>query len=151
MKLRDMMTDTKKGREGVWIGKKFGTPIDGFGDLCLRVKSMDTAEFRRLQAAKVQALSKDDREVDGTVKLEVSDRIYRECLDEAILLDWQFLLDDDGGEVEHSPELQTVILMHNDAEKFRNAVFRASGIVANIQGSTESILTKNSSKPSKAK
>lgn len=143
MKLNAMMQDVDAVNDGAWVGKKYGTPIPGFGDLCLKVRGTDSRKYRLVVAVKRKALTQGDYTDEGDIKDEVAERNFIEAVDEALLLDWDHLEDDHGGLMKHTPELQTKILNDPGSTPFRSAVIVAANMVSARRLYNEKAIEKN--------
>lgn len=142
MDLDTKRVDSKAIRDGEWVGEEFGTPIPGWGDLCLKVRGLNCAALRDLRGSKAMTIQPSDRLPTGDLKAEVADRMYAESIDEAILLGWKNL-SIGGKEVKHSKAEQTRILLDPDYRFLIGAIETAAGMVGVIRDKAEKAIEKN--------
>lgn len=95
MDIRKRKVDSAAIEQGGWVGKKHGSPLDGWGDLCLRVRGVDSTDFKAFQAREIGAVDATGRDDDGRIKPEVQTQITNRTLHEVILLDWDHLTEGD--------------------------------------------------------
>jgi len=127
MRLSEIKRDLNATEQGAWVGAKYDTPIPGMGDLNLKVRGDNNADWRRLQAKLIAALPHSKR-ING-LSPEDNDRITGECLKRACLLDWDGVEDDEGKPVEYSPEQAATIIDDPRYAEFRLAVLWAASLV----------------------
>ncbi len=138
MKLSAVKRNVAAAEQGAWIGAKYGTPIPEMGDLNLKVRSSDNADWRRLQSKLTAAVPQSKR---ITLDPAESDRILNECIKGACLLDWDGVQNEENGEpIKFSAEQAAAIIDNPAYADFRNAVLWASQLVARLgaeQGETD--------------
>lgn len=136
MDIRNLKRDAKAAAEGRWIGD-----IPNLPDLKLKVRGLSCFAATSLRRAKERAVSRSDRE-RGTIVLKVEQRISREVLHEAILLDWEGLTDQ-GKEIPYTREQAAALLLDEDYDIFAGAVTWAAGVVDTENKDTEDDQTGN--------
>jgi len=130
-----------------------GDWVDGIpqmGELRLRVKGLNSAQYKAIFSRKQRAVPKDQRERDGSVKDDVLHVIRGEALHEAILLDWDGLTSA-GAPVPFDSDQALIWLTDPEFEDFQFAVLYAAGVVGKDREVTGSALAKNSKAPSAGK
>jgi hypothetical protein len=115
--------DVQKREEGDWV-----TDIPDWGDLRLKVRGINNADWRRLQAKLIEAVPRQKR-LRGMIDPEEQDRINRTCLLNTCLLDWANL-SDNGSAVPYSKETARALLFDPECEPFQDAVTFAARVVA---------------------
>lgn len=142
--LGKMKVNSKSIQVGRWIGKDHGTPIPIMGceDLNLKVRGLSSTAYRDAIADKQTVLLPTDRTERGNVKAEISDRMYWECLDETILLDWSNLTSG-GKELKHDAKTQTALILDEDNVLLRRAVEWAAAKVSDLAAQNEAKVEGN--------
>src|SRR5262245_45551821 len=90
MDLAELSVDPTRVEQGEWIGEEFGTPIPEMGDLCLKVRGVDNADWRRLRSKLIAAIPRSKRP-GGAISQDELDRITAILLRDTALLDWKNL------------------------------------------------------------
>lgn len=142
MKLSELKRDVSAIEQGAWIGKKYGTPVPNMGDLCIKTRGQNNADWRALESKliaaipmqrKLQGLSPDDR-----------DKVTAECLLNAGLQDWDGIEDDNGVSVPYSKDQATLFLTDDAYRDVRDAVLFASSLVGTATAKAMETDAKNS-------
>jgi hypothetical protein len=128
MKLNDAKIDAVKFEQGAWVGEKYDTPIPEMGDLCLKVRGINNADWRRLQQKLYEAVPRSKR-IGGRIDPDEMDRITTSCLLSACLIAWENVEGDDGQPLEYSKPAATKILNDPEMRRFREAVVWAANVV----------------------
>jgi hypothetical protein len=133
MKLSDVEVDPDKIEKGDWVGEKYGLPIPDMGDLCLKVRGVNNADWRALQGRLLDAVPRKYR-VGGRLSPDEQDRITSACLRDACLLDWGNVEGDgDVGEkgkpVPYDKKAAHRLLTEPQYRRFREAVVWAATVV----------------------
>ncbi len=126
MKLSSIEVDPDKIEQGQWIGN-----IPEAGDLELKVRGLQNADFRRLQGKLVEAVPR-AKKVGGRLDPDEQDRVTNQCLAATVLLDWRGL-EDDTGPIPFSKEKARELLMDPRYRRFREAVIWAASVVGEEQ------------------
>ncbi len=126
MKLSSIEVDPDKIEQGQWIGN-----IPEAGDLQLKVRGLQNADFRRLQGKLVEAVPR-AKKVGGRLDPDEQDRVTNQCLAATVLLDWRGL-EDDNGPIPFSKEKARELLMDPRYRRFREAVIWAASVVGEEQ------------------
>jgi len=124
--------------------------IPQMGDLRLRVKGLNSAQFKAIFARKQRAVPKQQRERDGEIQEEVLHQIRGEALCEAILLDWDGLTSE-GQPFPFDKETARKWLTDPDFADFHYATLYAAGVVGKDKTEAKDGLEKNSGKRSPGK
>jgi hypothetical protein len=138
MKLSSLKTDVARVEQGEWIGD-----IPEMGDLELKVRGIDNADYRALTSKLVQTIPLKRRR--RGISSEDLEQIQNKCLLETVLLDWRGVQDDSGKDVPYSRELAETLLTSPEYRTFRDAVAYASRLVGADEDDAASELEKNSS------
>lgn len=129
-------------QKGAWVGKEFGTPIPGWDDLCLKVRSYASSEYRDESARLAVDLKEADYVEGGRIKDAVAQRLTATAQSKVIILDWKNLTDG-GKEVKFSQETALALLLDPDNKEFRDAVDFAAINVGNRRKVYEEAVEKN--------
>lgn len=135
MKLSQVSVDPARIEQGEWVGEKYGLPIPEMGDLCVLVRGMNNADWRKLHSKLIAAVPRGKR-IGGNVDPEESDRIVSTLLLETCLLGWEGIEDEEtGAAVAFSKEQAKEILFNPVHRRVRDAILWAAttvgeGIVA---------------------
>lgn len=121
MDIKSFKRSSQAAAEGRWIGD-----IPNLPDFRVKVRGLSCFAATSLRRAKERAVSRNDRE-RGQIKLDVEQRISREVLHEAILLDWDGLTHE-GEPIPYSREQAAALLLDPDYDIFAGAVTWAAGI-----------------------
>lgn len=128
MKISEIKIDAQKFEQGAWVDN-----IPGMGDLRLKVRGVNNASWRKLQATLIAAVPRGKR-VGGRIDPAEQDRITAVCLRDACLLDWDKLENDDGSAIPYAKEVAGKLLSDPATQMFRDAVSWAAGMVAENDG-----------------
>lgn len=123
MDLNDLRIDVSRQEDGGWVDN-----IPEMGDLRLRVRGLNNASWRKLQATLYNAVPRNKRP-GGQVDPDEQDRITGICLRDTCLLDWDGVTQN-GEPVAYSRELANKLLTDPQFRKFREAVIWAAMTVA---------------------
>lgn len=137
MKLSDTVVDPKKIEEGEWVGEKYGTPIPELGDICLKVKGIGNAVWRRLQRTLTDAVPRKNKP-GGRLKQEEEDRITSVCLRDACVLDWENVegdgvIGEDGKPVAYDKKIAHRLLTEAPYRRFREGAIWAASLVGDVE------------------
>lgn len=91
MDISAIKAKTARIEHGDWVDG-----LVGLGDLGLKVRGGRSAAFRAARDKRIRALGSSDRDKGGTVKPEIYERLMRDSVIEAGLVDWRNLTS--GGE-----------------------------------------------------
>jgi hypothetical protein len=139
MKLTDLEIDVDKLEQGDWVEN-----IPDMGDLRLKVRGSENADFRALQQKLLRAVPRGQLR-DGRVPPEVSDRITATLLLETVLLDWDGLVGGNDEPIPYSKEMAAKLLTDPKYRRFRNAVAWAADVVAERTKEDDEAMEGNSS------
>lgn len=138
MKLSSLKVDAEKIEDGAWIGD-----IPEMGGLRLKVRGLQNAHFRRMQAKLLDAVPRAQRQ-GGRVDPDVMDRITAQCLAGTVLLDWEGLEDENGGALAYDKALAADLVTKPEFRRFREAVIYAATIVGDADAEGEKADAGNS-------
>lgn len=136
MKLSSLKTDIGRVEQGEWI-----SDIPEMGDLELKVRGIDNADYRALMNRLVQAIPLKRRR--RGISPEDLEQIQNRCLLETVLLDWRGVQDDGGQAMPYSRDLAVTLLTSPEYRTFRDAVAYAARLVGAEQEDAASELEKN--------
>jgi hypothetical protein len=145
MDISNLRKSTATVEAGDWVDG-----IPQMGELRLRVRGLNSAQYKAIFSRKQRAVPKDQRERDGSVKDDVLHRIRGEALHEAILLDWSGLTSNNQP-VPFDPGQALAWLTDPEFEDFQFAVLYAAGVVGKDRSDAGQALAKNSKAPSAGK
>lgn len=131
MKLSALKVDAGAIEDGQWVGN-----IPEMGDLEVRVRGLNNAKYRRLQARLIDAVPRAKRQ-GGRLDPEEQDRITATCLRQTVLLDWRGLEGEDGQPVPYSEELASDLLTKPEFRRFREGVIWAASQVGEEQAEAD--------------
>ena len=140
MKLSTLKVDADKIEAGDWVRN-----IPEMGDLGLKVRGLQNAQYRRLQAKLLDAVPRSQRQ-GGRVDPDVMDGIMSSCLLSTVLLDWDGLEDEAGAAVAYSKEQAKTFLTDPIYRRFRDAVVYAATVVGDAEAEGEKADLGNSSR-----
>ena len=123
MKLNALKIDSAKAEAGTWVA------VPEFGDLELKVRGINNADYRRRMAELIRAVPRHQRP-GGRLAIEQSDAINATLLLETVLMDWRRLEGDDGAPIPYSAERARDLLTNPDYLPFRQAVVEAASRLA---------------------
>lgn len=144
MELSNMKRDSRQVEGGRWIDE-----IPGMGDLRLRVRGLSSPQVSSLRSRKLRRVTKDEKQSDGSVKMEVELRVFGEVLHEAVLLEWENLTDK-GKDVPFDSDLARTYCTDPDYMPFADAVTWAANAVDRGTTAAKEDLEKNSREPSRS-
>lgn len=142
MDISKRKVDSAAIEQGGWVGKKHGSPLDGWGDLCLRVRGIDSTDFKAFQNREIAAVDANGRDDEGRIKPDVQAQITARTLLEVILIDWDHLTEDDKP-LPYSQEQAKEFLTNPDYREFRDAVMQASVMVGRVRAKATEADAKN--------
>lgn len=137
MKLSDIEVNVDAVEQGTWIGAKHGTPIPEMGELCLKVRGTDNADYRRMYSKLANAIPRVRRQ-----DMSEHDKVHAQCLNATCLLDWDGV-DGPDGPVPYSKAQATELLTNPKWRKFREAVSWAAGMVGEQKAEEQALDEKN--------
>lgn len=123
MELANYKRNSAAAAEGRWIDRIPGSP-----GLRLKVRGLSSLAAIACRRQKERQVQKTERERGGGFKPEVDQRITREVLHEAILLDWDGL-QNEGKPLAFSSEMAGKLLLDPDYDAFAGAVTWAASVV----------------------
>jgi hypothetical protein len=142
MEIKSFKRDAKAAQDGRWVDD-----IPNMPGVRLKVRGLSCFAATSLRRAKERAVPRDGRE-RGAIKLKVEQRISREVLHEAILLDWDGLTDKDQP-FPYDFEAAGAMLKDPDYDIFAGAVAWAAGIADTEDKEVEDDQSGNSEASSK--
>jgi hypothetical protein len=120
MDLSETDVDEVAFEQGAWIDS-----IPGFGDVRLRVRGMQNADWRRLSTKLSDAVPA-SKKVGGRIDPDEQDKIAVKLLSDTCLLEWDRLTDK-GAPVPYSKDLADKLIA--ERRRFRDAVAWAASVV----------------------
>lgn len=123
MEISSLKRNAAAAAEGRWVGD-----IPSMPGLRLRVRGLSSPAAVACRRKKERQVERKDRERGGGFKPEIEQRIAREVLHEAILLEWDGLTDE-GAPVTFDADLAGQILLDPDFDAFAGAVTWAASVV----------------------
>lgn len=145
MDISNLKKSTATVEAGDWVDG-----IPQMGELRLRVRGLNSAQYKAVFSRKQRAVPKDQRERDNSIKESVLHVIRGEALHEAILLDWSGLTSKNEP-VAYDPGQALAWLTDPEFEDFQFAVLYAAGVVGKDREEAGTDLAKNSKAPSAGK
>src|SRR5215207_282633 len=128
MKLSDIKININAVEKGDWVGD-----IPEMGDLRLRVRGTDNADYSALQDKLLRAA----RRRNGNASREQRDQITATLLLETVLLDWDGILDENNRPIPYSKDFAQTLLTDPEYRDFRMAVIWAADQVARTESKVE--------------
>jgi len=141
MKLSEIKRNVEAIEQGTWVGAKYGTPIPGMGDLCIKTRGAGNSDWKQLEDKLLQAapavrriagLSRDDR-----------DAITAQCLLNCGTTDWSGIEGDDNQPVPYSKAQAELFFTDRAYEDLRNAALYAANIVGTAAAESLKVDAKN--------
>lgn len=123
MKLNETKIDVSRFEGGAWI-----SDIPEMGDLRLKVRGINNADWRRLQQKLFEATPRAKRP-GGRIDPDEQDRITTSCILSTCLLDWENVEGDDGQPLPYSIQAATKLLNDPAMRRFRESVIWAATVV----------------------
>jgi len=127
MDIKTIKIDTDRVEQGAWVGDKYGRPIPDMGDLCLQVRGINNADWRRMQSRMIANVPRAKR-LSGRIDLVEMDRINTVLMRDCGLTGWENMTED-GVEVPYSKESAERYLTDPVYVAFRDAVMWACTVV----------------------
>lgn len=124
MKISEITRNLSVIEAGRWV-----SDIPNLGDVELRIRGKDNADWRRLESALVASVPRSGR-INGRITPLESDRIVGVLLRDAALLDWKNVTDNDGNPIPFSKEAAAKFLLQPEFRGFRDAALWAAISVA---------------------
>lgn len=145
MEIQSLKRNSAAAADGRWVDD-----IPSMPGVRLRVRGLTSLAAVNCRRIKERRVERKDRERGGGFKPEVEQRLAREVLHEAVLLDWDGLTD--GGVVlQYSEELAGQFLLDPDFDAFAGAVTWAAAAVDQDNSETEADEVGNSKRQSSGK
>lgn len=124
MKISEIARNVPVIEAGRWV-----SDIPTLGDVELRIRGKDNADWRRRESAMVAAVPRSGR-IAGRINPEEADRITGTLLLDTALLDWKNVTDNDGTPILFSRDAAAKFLLQPEFRGFRDAVLWAAISVA---------------------
>lgn len=124
MKLSAGKIDPVALEQGAWV-----TDIPDMGELKLRVRGANNADWRELERKLIQNLPR-EKKIGGMIEQKDQDHITSECLFRAGLLDWDGFEDDEEKPIPYSKELARDLCFKPEYMRYRLAMLWACNVVA---------------------
>lgn len=137
MDLTNARRSTSADKDGRWV-----SDIPNMGDLKLRVRGLQSPIVIAHRSRKERKVLRSERERDGTLKPEVSLRLFSETLAEVVLLEWGNL-SLNGEPIPYSQEKALELLCDPAYAPLQDAVVYAAGVVEREEEETKRELEKN--------
>lgn len=137
MEISAFKRDASQIEAGKWIDG-----IPGFGDVRLKVRGLSSREFDEVRGRLLRALTRNERDRDGTPLPAAATRCFAVALGEAVLLDWDGITDN-GSAVAYDPSIAKKWLTEPDYEPFRDAVTWAARVADNEAAKSAETIEKN--------
>lgn len=142
MEISSIRRNAAVAAKGMWVGD-----IPGMPGVELEVRGLSSLAAINCRRKLERQVEKKDRERGGGFKPEVEQRITRQVLHEAILLNWRGLTDG-GKPLDYTPEFAGQLLLDPNYDVFAGAVTWAAGIADSDNTEVAEEQAGNSKKPS---
>lgn len=126
MKFSDIAEINRRVQEGEWV-----RDIPLLPGVALKVRGINSGAYSDLRQKLVRQLSREDK-AGGTISEGQAERIDKQLLSEALLLDWTGIEGDDGAVVPYSKETAEHLVSAPEYQIFRDGVQYAAMTVASI-------------------
>lgn len=137
MKISEITRNLTVIEAGRWV-----SDIPGLGDVELKTRGKDNADWRRLESALIASVPRSGR-VNGRLTPAEADRVTGVLLRDAALLDWRNVTDNDGNPIPFSKDAAAKFLLQPEFRGFRDAVLWAAISVAEDTAAGIEDTTKN--------
>lgn len=127
MKLSEVKIDVERQEQGGWVDN-----IPEMGDVRLKVRGINNADWRRMQAKLFEAVPR-AKKPGGRIDPDEQDRITTQLLGATVLLDWSGIENEDGSALTYSSAVASKMLADPEMRRFRDAVVWAATQVAERQ------------------
>ena len=141
MDIQSVKVNPVKIEQGAWLGEKYGKPIPEMGDLCLHVRGVNNADWKRLQSSLFAALPRNKR-VGGRIEPQDQDEITTKCLVETGLIGWDNLKNGDE-QIAFTKEASAELLNNPELRALRDAVLWACTMVGEVDAETTKEIAGN--------
>jgi hypothetical protein len=137
MELSSLEVDPAAIEQGDWVDD-----IPDCGDLRIRTRGINNAEYRRRYQQKLLAVP--SRERRSGLPPETAQRIVTECLIETCVLGWENLLDAQGQPIPCDRATVQRLLLDPRYGPLRDACLYAAGVIADRRAEDREAAEKNS-------
>jgi hypothetical protein len=137
MELSALKRDVATVESGEWVGG-----IPDMGALRLKVRGFSSQAYQTALGRLMRAVSREERERDGSIKPNASRRVMGEAMHETILLDWQGI-ESDGAALPYSKEKALELLTDPTYGPFQEAVAFAARFVDSARAEETEEIVKN--------
>lgn len=142
MKLSEHKRDVVAVEQGAWVGEKYGTPIPGMGDLCIKTRGAGNADWRALEMKLIGAIPM-QRRISGIAPTD-RDAVTAKCLLEAGVSDWDCIDGEgDAGPVKYSKAQAELFFTDAAYSDIRDAALWAANIVGTQAAAQLKVDSKN--------
>jgi hypothetical protein len=124
MKASAFKRDSSRVEAGEWVDD-----IPGFPGIRLKVRGLQSLAFSDAQAKLQRQVPAHKRAEDGSIDPAMAYAIMGKAMQQAVLLDWDGLQDDDGKPLAYDADLAMTWLTDMDYSHFAEAVMAAAQVV----------------------
>ena len=136
MKLSSLKINPTLIESGEWVGD-----LPEFGNLRILTKGLNNAAFRKMQAAQIRAIPRQDRKKG--VDPDIQRKIQVSCVIETCTLGWENLEDADGTAIPYSKEKAKEIAADPQYEPFIDACILVASWVGDDKADEATDAAKN--------
>jgi hypothetical protein len=124
MKASAFKRDSSRVEAGEWVDD-----IPGFPGIRLKVRGLQSLAFSDAQAKLQRQIPSHKRGEDGSIEPALAYAVMGKAMQQAVLLDWDGLEDDDGKPLAYDADLAMTWLTDMDYSHFAEAVMAAGQVV----------------------
>jgi hypothetical protein len=142
MDIATIRIDAGKSEAGEWVGD-----IPGLPGVRLRVRGTRSFAYRQAIIDRRKALPRISFNRDGSLPVEIADRVAGEAMADGLLLGWDGITN--GGEpLPYSRDTALMLLTDPAYEIFREGVLFAASVVGDAEAESKETTLGNSERPS---
>ena len=124
MKVSSFKRDSSRAEAGEWVDD-----VPGFPGVRFKVRGLQSLAFSDAQARLQRQVPAHKRKEDGSIEPSLAYAVMGKAMQQAVLLDWDGIEDDEGNPMIYDADLAMTWLTDMDYSHFAEAIMAAAQVV----------------------